>query len=88
MCVCVSSAGEQVRPVELFYDKVHLLASKVADCPELLASSDVQFLQLNAVDGDDDDGSAAVHMQVHTRAYTHTPHTDFSAADTGDLSMR
>ena len=57
-----ASDGEQVRPLEMFYNKVHLLASKVADCPELLVSTDVQFLQLTAVDDDDNDESAAMSV--------------------------
>ena len=57
-----ASDGEQVRPLEMFYNKVHLLASKVADCPELLVSTDVQFLQLTVVDDDDNDESAAMSV--------------------------
>ena len=58
-----ASDCEQVRPLEMFYNKVRALVSRVADSPELLAATDVQFLGLRPDDGDNDESEA---MLVNT----------------------
>ena len=57
-----ASDCEQVRPLEMFYSKVRALASRVADSPELLAATDVQFLGLTAADDGDNDESEAMSV--------------------------